>query len=263
MASFNRITGPFMSPAVRAGEPHSRSFCRLHRKVERTSQQPRHRRAWAGARPFWWPKTRRVCGNWCAKPLNSLVIPYYTVGRPRGIADIRTTRFCSNPSDRCDHAGDGWARVGQTCQVAYARHQGRVYVRLYRRHPRILRFAPAGHGVHSETIHSRRAVGESAPGIVDGGRNREGKWKSAGPAGIGIVAKNGSGSDRVRRARQRVEWFRCENSRMRDRGASDEIAASDRQPKQLLDKLQLREWVAFAHPFGSPLPNHVDRLDSL
>jgi hypothetical protein len=44
---------------------------------------------------------------------------------------------------------------------------------------------------------------------------------------------------------------------------SDEIAASDRQPKQLFDKLQLREWVAFAHPFGSPLPNHVDRLDSL
>jgi hypothetical protein len=39
--------------------------------------------------------------------------------------------------------------------------------------------------------------------------------------------------------------------------------ASDRQPKQLVDKLQLREWVIFAHPFGSPLPNHVDRLDSL
>ena len=41
-------------------------------------------------------------------------------------------------------------------------------------------------------------------------------------------------------------------------GTSDEIAASDRQPKQLFDKLQLREWVTFAHPFGSPLPNHVD-----
>jgi hypothetical protein len=62
---------------------------------------------------------------------------------------------------------------------------------------------------------------------------------------------------------KRFNGFRCENSRMRDRGPSDEIAASDRQPKQLFDKLQLREWVAFAHPFGSPLPNHVDRLDSL
>src|SRR5258705_13102578 len=39
--------------------------------------------------------------------------------------------------------------------------------------------------------------------------------------------------------------------------------ASDRQPKQLVDKLQLREWVTFAPPFGSPFPNHVDRLDSL
>ena len=38
---------------------------------------------------------------------------------------------------------------------------------------------------------------------------------------------------------------------------------SDRQPKQRVDKLQLREWVTFAHPSGSPLPNHVDRLDSL
>ena len=60
-----------------------------------------------------------------------------------------------------------------------------------------------------------------------------------------------------------TERFRCENSRMRDRRPSDEIAASDRQPKQLFDKLQLREWVTFAHPPGSPLPNHVDRLDSL
>jgi len=57
--------------------------------------------------------------------------------------------------------------------------------------------------------------------------------------------------------------FRCENSRMRDRGPSDEIASSDGQPKQLFDKLQLRQWVTFAHPFGSPLPNHVHRLDSL
>jgi len=57
--------------------------------------------------------------------------------------------------------------------------------------------------------------------------------------------------------------FVAKNSRMRDRGPSDEIAASDGQPKQLFDKLQLREWVTFAHPFGSPLPNHVDRLDSL
>ena len=39
--------------------------------------------------------------------------------------------------------------------------------------------------------------------------------------------------------------------------------ASDCQPKQLVDKLQLGEWVTFAHPSGSPLPNHVDRLDSL
>ena len=39
--------------------------------------------------------------------------------------------------------------------------------------------------------------------------------------------------------------------------------ASDRQPKQLVDKLQLGEWVTFANPPGSPLPNHVDRLDSL
>src|SRR6516162_1532514 len=39
--------------------------------------------------------------------------------------------------------------------------------------------------------------------------------------------------------------------------------ASDRQPKQPVDKLQLGEWVTFAHPSGSPLPNHVDRLDSL
>jgi hypothetical protein len=46
-------------------------------------------------------------------------------------------------------------------------------------------------------------------------------------------------------------------------GPSDEIAASDGQPKQLFDKLQLREWVTFAHPFGSPLPDHADRLDSL
>jgi hypothetical protein len=38
---------------------------------------------------------------------------------------------------------------------------------------------------------------------------------------------------------------------------------SDRQPKQLVDKLQLRERVTFAHPSGSPLPNHVDRLDAL
>jgi len=37
----------------------------------------------------------------------------------------------------------------------------------------------------------------------------------------------------------------------------------DRQPEQRVDKLQLREWVTFAHPSGSPLPNHVDRLDSL
>src|SRR5215471_12963962 len=36
-------------------------------------------------------------------------------------------------------------------------------------------------------------------------------------------------------------------------GPSDEIAASDGQPKQLFDKLQLREWVTFAHPFGSPV----------
>src|SRR5215467_15711661 len=41
------------------------------------------------------------------------------------------------------------------------------------------------------------------------------------------------------------------------------MPASDRQPKQLVDKLQLREWVTYAHPSGSPLPNHVDRLDSL
>jgi hypothetical protein len=46
-------------------------------------------------------------------------------------------------------------------------------------------------------------------------------------------------------------------------GPADEIAASGRQPKQIFDKLQLSEWVTFAHPFGSPLPNHVDRLDSL
>src|SRR5215467_6069106 len=46
-------------------------------------------------------------------------------------------------------------------------------------------------------------------------------------------------------------------------GPSDEIAASDGQPKQLFDKPQLREWVTFAHPFGSPLPDHVDRLDPL
>jgi hypothetical protein len=32
----------------------------------------------------------------------------------------------------------------------------------------------------------------------------------------------------------------------------------DRQPKQLVDKLQLREWVTFARPSVSPLPNHVD-----
>ena len=46
-------------------------------------------------------------------------------------------------------------------------------------------------------------------------------------------------------------------------GPSAQMPASDRQPKQLVDKLQLREWVTFAHPSGSPLPNHVDRLDSL
>ena len=42
-----------------------------------------------------------------------------------------------------------------------------------------------------------------------------------------------------------------------------ECPASDRQPKQLVDKLQLSEGVTFAHPSGSPFPNHVDRLDSL
>ena len=45
-------------------------------------------------------------------------------------------------------------------------------------------------------------------------------------------------------------------------GPSAQMPASDRQPKQLVDKLQLRECVTFTHPSGSPLPNHVDRLDS-
>jgi hypothetical protein len=35
------------------------------------------------------------------------------------------------------------------------------------------------------------------------------------------------------------------------------------QPKQLVDKPQLRERITFRHPSGSPLPNHVDCLDSL
>jgi hypothetical protein len=39
-------------------------------------------------------------------------------------------------------------------------------------------------------------------------------------------------------------------------------ALSDGQPKQPVDKLQLREWIAFPHPSVS-LPNHVQRLDSL
>jgi hypothetical protein len=46
-------------------------------------------------------------------------------------------------------------------------------------------------------------------------------------------------------------------------GPRPKSVASDCQPKQLIDKLQLGEWVTFAHPSGSPLPNHVDRLDSL
>ena len=33
--------------------------------------------------------------------------------------------------------------------------------------------------------------------------------------------------------------------------------------KQFVDKLQLGEWVTYAHPFGSPLPDHMDRFDSL
>ena len=64
-------------------------------------------------------------------------------------------------------------------------------------------------------------------------------------------------------ALEQVEGYRCENSRIRHRRSSAQMPASDRQPKQLVDKLQLREWVTFAHPSGSPLPNHVDRLDSL
>jgi hypothetical protein len=46
-------------------------------------------------------------------------------------------------------------------------------------------------------------------------------------------------------------------------GLSVKMPASDRQPKQHVDEPQLREWVTLAHPFGSPLPNHMDRLDSL
>jgi hypothetical protein len=46
-------------------------------------------------------------------------------------------------------------------------------------------------------------------------------------------------------------------------GPRPKSVASDCQPKQLIDKLQLGEWVTFAHPSGSRLPNHVDRLDSL
>jgi hypothetical protein len=58
--------------------------------------------------------------------------------------------------------------------------------------------------------------------------------------------------------------YRCEKSRMRDRRALDQEAPpSDRQPKQPVDKLQLREWVTLAHPSGTALPNHVDRLDPL
>jgi hypothetical protein len=43
----------------------------------------------------------------------------------------------------------------------------------------------------------------------------------------------------------------------------DYFDASNRQPKQLVDNLQLREWLTFGHPSGSPLPNHADCLDSL
>jgi hypothetical protein len=45
-------------------------------------------------------------------------------------------------------------------------------------------------------------------------------------------------------------------------GPLGQMPASDRQPKQLIEKLPLSEWITFAHPSGSPLPNHVDRLDS-
>src|SRR5215831_20251190 len=34
---------------------------------------------------------------------------------------------------------------------------------------------------------------------------------------------------------------------------SAEIGRSDRQPKQLIDKLQLGEWIAFAHASGPPV----------
>jgi hypothetical protein len=45
--------------------------------------------------------------------------------------------------------------------------------------------------------------------------------------------------------------------------ACKQTVASDCQPEQFVDKLQLREWVVFGHPSGSTLPDHVDRLDSL
>jgi hypothetical protein len=58
--------------------------------------------------------------------------------------------------------------------------------------------------------------------------------------------------------------YRCENfGNGRVCRLSSKMLASDRQSKQLVDKLQLRRRVTFAHPSGSPLPNHVDRLDSL
>src|SRR5215467_4192342 len=57
--------------------------------------------------------------------------------------------------------------------------------------------------------------------------------------------------------------YRCENSKIRDRLPLGSNARSDRHPKQLIDKLQLSERITFAHPSGSPLPNHVDHLDSL
>jgi hypothetical protein len=46
-------------------------------------------------------------------------------------------------------------------------------------------------------------------------------------------------------------------------GTSPQMPASDRQPKQLIDKLPLSERITFAHPSGSLFPNHVDRLESV